>query len=146
MDLRRFLHTGFEYDLWANRQWLTALGGFTDLLPAQSVLDHILAAQRIWLERIGAQVPVQTEDTSLADRFGVVTRVWTAVVGTADLDQAITYRTFAGDDYTDSLSRIALHVINHGTYHRGQLRGLAQAEGRTDFPETDLIRYFREGF
>lgn len=42
------------------------------------------------------------------------------------------------------LSEVAHHVFNHGTYHRGHLRGLADAAGFEDFPETDLIRFYRE--
>ncbi len=41
------------------------------------------------------------------------------------------------------VSEITEHVINHGTYHRGHLRGLAEAEG-ISFPDTDLIVYLRE--
>jgi uncharacterized damage-inducible protein DinB len=42
------------------------------------------------------------------------------------------------------VSDIAAHVVNHGTYHRGQLRERAEADGLDDFPETDLILFFRQ--
>ena len=39
---------------------------------------------------------------------------------------------------------MAHHVLNHGTYHRGHLRGLAYAEGWDDFHDTDYSAWLRE--
>jgi uncharacterized damage-inducible protein DinB len=42
-----------------------------------------------------------------------------------------------------TIGEIAHHVINHGTYHRGHLRGLCDAAEFTEFPDTDLIKFYR---
>lgn len=144
MDLRQDLIERFDYDLWANRQWWTALGKLKDLARAQATLEHILTAQRVWLSRMGVEVSQASENLGIDDVAVFVNRAWKMVVTDSSLDQPITYRNLAGFEFTNSVAQIANHVINHGTYHRGQLRGQAQAEGLENFPETDLIVFYRE--
>lgn len=144
MDLRHDLIERFDYDLWANRQWWTALGKFKDLARAQATLEHILTAQRIWLSRMGVEVSQASENLGIDDVAVFVNRAWKMVVTDSVLEQPITYRNLAGFEFTNTVGQIANHVINHGSYHRGQLRGQAQAEGLENFPETDLIVFYRE--
>jgi uncharacterized damage-inducible protein DinB len=59
-----------------------------------------------------------------------------------DLDTTLTYQTFRGDTYTDTLKDIFAHVINHGTHHRGQVGVLLKQAG-ADLPPTDYIFYVR---
>jgi len=144
MDLRQDLIERFDYDLWANRQWWTALGKLKDLARAQATLEHILTAQRVWLSRMGVEVSQASENLGIDDVAVFVNRAWKMVVTDSALDQPITYRNLAGFEFTNTVGQIANHVVNHGTYHRGQLRGQAQAEGLESFPETDLIVFYRE--
>lgn len=144
MDSKEVLRSGFEYDLWANRQWVQAIGRFKDMEQAHAILEHILFAQRIWLERCGGMVPVQVDDTSLVDLFRAATSAWIDLVNESFLDQTVTYQNLRGVEFTDRFGHIATHVINHGTYHRGHLRGLADCQRIQDFPETDFIAYQHE--
>lgn len=144
MDLRNYLIEGFEYDLWANRIWLAVLPTISDTETRekfQHVLNHILGAQRNWLERCGGHNPELTYDLD-AD-FEATAKAWQAFLRTANLEEEIHYSTKAGDRCVNYLRQIVLHVMNHGTYHRGHLRGLAQAYGIEDFEDTDLVRYIR---
>lgn len=60
-------------------------------------------------------------------------------IGLAALDETITF-TFIGGNEPASMSRgdILLHVVNHGTYHRGHIAGMMHKHGvmapTTDFP------------
>ena len=144
MDLRQDLMQRFDYDLWANRQWLKAIGRFRDIEKAQSTFEHILGAQRVWLSRLGVEVTQAGEDMSLDELVGIVNRAWHMVLTDGALEQPITYQNLHGFPFTNTIGQIATHVVNHGTYHRGQLRGQAMAEGLESFPETDLINFYRE--
>ncbi len=144
MDLRETLFEGFRYDLWANRQWAASIGSFKDMLRAQHVLEHILKAQKNWLTRCGVEVVEPIDNVALGDLFEHYSGAWEMLLAELPLDHRVSYRTIAGQPQTSSLGQIARHVINHGTYHRGHLRGLAEAEGVEDFPESDLILWFRE--
>jgi uncharacterized damage-inducible protein DinB len=58
------------------------------------------------------------------------------------LDEGITYRTSAGDQFTTSLRDILIHVALHGTYHRGQIAAAVRAGGDTP-ASTDYIHFVR---
>ena len=95
------------------------------------------------MERCGAlELPTNTE--SIDGVFAVYHREWRALVKDGNLDMIIEYTNSRGEEYARPLGEIAWHVINHGTYHRGQMRAVAEAQGLVDWPETDLIRFFDE--
>jgi uncharacterized damage-inducible protein DinB len=55
----------------------------------------------------------------------------------------ITYRAMNGSPYANPLGELLRHVVNHGTYHRGQVATLLRQLGVKP-PQTDLILYYRE--
>ncbi len=73
-----------------------------------------------------------------AETLERMNKKWKEVLATEDSDRSIIYCRTAGEQFTTSLWVIARHVVNHGTYHRGELRGLCRARGEIDFPETDF--------
>lgn len=139
--MRDFLLRGLDYDLWANQKWVNVLGNFKDSQRALEVFEHILFAQRTWLGRCGFHVE-QVENLAFAQLIASLIQTWKAFIEDADLSAWVEYQTFAGETYSTQLGDIVAHVINHGTYHRGHLRGLAEKEG-IEFPETDLVAYIR---
>ncbi len=48
-----------------------------------------------------------------------------------------------GTAYFNSVEEIIMHVMNHGTYHRGQLITMLRMVGFTAVESTDFIRYLR---
>jgi uncharacterized damage-inducible protein DinB len=46
-----------------------------------------------------------------------------------------------GRSFRQALVVIVLHVVNHGTHHRGQASGFLRAMGHTP-PELDLDLYY----
>lgn len=144
MEWRQFFLQAFDYDRWANQQWLDGLSGFKNIDRAFKVLEHILDAQFTWLSRCGAIVHPQSEDLPLKTLFDDSHGGWLTLVSSTEFDEPIVYQNSRGQEFTQSFGSIVSHVINHGTYHRGRLRGLAEAEGYENTPETDLILYLRE--
>lgn len=138
------LSTLFDYDLWATRRWLLALPKIADLARTHEVLEHMLYAHRIWLERLGHEAPPAGGAIPMQAVFEEMSRAWKRIVEEAPLDAEVEYSARDGQRFSNTIREIAQHVVNHGTYHRGQLRGLAEAEGFMGFPETDLIAYLRE--
>lgn len=144
MQLQSWLEIGFEYGLWANSMWIDHLGNFRSPEKATQVLDHILTAERIWLIRCGQDAPPADENETAQAVATRLSNQWQHLIRSTPLDTLIDYRNVAGEPFQNQLGEIALHVINHGTYHRGHLRGLADAEGLEAFEDTDLIKYFRQ--
>jgi uncharacterized damage-inducible protein DinB len=136
MILKQF----FVYDLWANMQWLQWLEEQGWPEPEKQVFAHILESQWVWHERLEGRPPSkmpQLEPTSsLAQELN---DSWQEILRTRKPDEVIGFRRFSGEEATLRLGEIAHHVANHGTYHRGELRGLCRAKGQGQFPETDLM-------
>jgi uncharacterized damage-inducible protein DinB len=129
----------FDYDLWANRRWLACLVSKQLPEPDTEVFAHILSAQQIWLTRVQGESPSKmpkvepTESESARLHSG-----WKDVILNTTGDREISYRRTTGEELTTWLSDIAHHVVNHGTYHRGELRGLCRSRSDDDFPESDF--------
>jgi uncharacterized damage-inducible protein DinB len=115
-------------------------------------LAHIYAADRVWMGRLQGVNPklyVNDEDRDLV----VLSHAWPAL-----LKQ---WKTWAGAltdefvhnkvDYTNPKGnpditpqwQIVLHVVNHGTHHRGQVSGFLRAMGKVP-PPLDLMAFYRE--
>jgi uncharacterized damage-inducible protein DinB len=69
---------------------------------------------------------------------------WKEFIKVEDLDRVVDYKTLRGDPFSNTVTEIARHVINHGTYHRGELRGRAGERGLDGFEETDYILFCRD--
>lgn len=60
------------------------------------------------------------------------------------LAKQIDYKNTAGKPFSNTVEEIIYHVVNHGTFHRGQIITMLRANGFTDVGSTDLITYLRE--
>jgi uncharacterized damage-inducible protein DinB len=145
--MREWLIDGFRYDLWANRRWAPVAAGTleevgwpdsSDEIPTEpkarmaDTFAHILWGQRIWLERLGVEV--------CAEGLGWLDALherWISTLSERDPAERIEYRNTKGVPFNRPIGDIAWHMINHGTYHRGQLREIADCAG-LDWPETDF--------
>ncbi|MBS1718093.1 MAG: hypothetical protein JSS72_10235 [Armatimonadetes bacterium] len=132
----------FDYALWANTQWIDAAKGIEG---GEARLRHILKSEEIWLSRCqGRPADIDEEEelgqTAIRNHAG-----WVNYLANADLNADISYHSLDGVPYTSALRDILHHVVNHGTYHRGEMRGYYARANRDDFPETDYIGYARQG-
>ena len=60
-----------------------------------------------------------------------------------DLDRVIEYQTMKFGAYRNPLWESMQHVVNHGTYHRGQVTTLLRQLGARPML-TDLMHFYRE--
>jgi uncharacterized damage-inducible protein DinB len=150
----------FAYCVWANGQVFDAAGA---LLPEQlatpiassfpsvrGTLGHIVAAEWIWLRRWRGESPTAmpgwVSESSLSELRGQLAAVeaerdqYLASLSDADLAQRVEYRTLAGQAYFDPLAGLMRHLVNHSTYHRGQVATQMRHCGKVP-PTTDLFAY-----
>jgi len=116
---------------------------------------HMYQADAAWFGRIHGNPDSQTTSyppkpdlAGLAsDWFGVLDAAvrWSVGLGEADWGGAIAYKDSRGNEHTTPLLPIILHVVNHGSYHRGQVSSLLRQSGLTP-PNTDLINFYRQAF
>lgn len=73
---------------------------------------------------------------------GARQRAFLADLGEAALDRTVPYANIAGEPLASSISEMLRHVVNHSTYHRGQIVTMLRQLGKRP-PSTDMILYFR---
>jgi len=153
----------FDYGSWANARMLAAAEGLAaeqlDAAAASSfpsvraTLAHIVAAEWIWVRRwLGespASAPAWAGGATLAElrtHLAAVEAERAALLNRltdADLVAVVGYRGLDGTAAALSLGKLMRHVVNHSTYHRGQLATQLRQLGQAP-PATDLTRYLRE--
>jgi uncharacterized damage-inducible protein DinB len=154
----------FDYGSWATALMFDAAEALTqEQLEAPAVssfpsihatLAHIVGAEWIWLRRwLGdspTSAPVWAGKPTLAELKIQLATVeaertgFLAPLTDADLDGEVSYRGADGKAFLHPLGQLIRHVVNHSTYHRGQLATLLRQAGHTP-PNTDFTRYLREG-
>jgi uncharacterized damage-inducible protein DinB len=143
------LRAAWDYDLWAMERWLQALVRFPEPGEADQAATHIQRAQWIWLRRVneaaglGLILPSEPMAPSIV-LARELNRLWAEAMDQLEPAALIAYKNQAGAAFSSAFGDIAQHVILHGSYHRGQLREMAEAQGLADFPETDFILWSRE--
>jgi len=147
----------YDYNRWANARVHDAVAKLTaeqytrDLSNSfhsvRDTLTHILAAEWIWLKRWHGESPKALLDpadfpnlAALRARRTEVEREQTAFVNNLTdvlLNAPISYLNLKGETWTYPLWQMMQHLVNHSTYHRGQvttmLRQLGAAPAATDF-------------
>lgn len=113
-------------------------------LQVNKLFWHVLTSKHIWISRVfGAKPKFGVWDDQLdtsqfeflaADNHEVLIRI----LDTLPLATAVTYKNTSGQVFTDLLSDILFHIINHSTYHRGQIAQRLHALG-FEIPATDYI-------
>jgi uncharacterized damage-inducible protein DinB len=113
-------------------------------------LVHIYQGDAIWFDRLtdkpttllsnydpGTELP--TRWRALHGRYVS----WAENLGYAGWDRVVSYKDTKGNPYETPVWQIVLHVVNHATYHRGQIVTMLKQLGRSVVC-TDLIVYYRE--
>ena len=151
-----------DYTSWASRRLVEAAAALSEAelihdfkTADKSVLGtlvHLYVSERIWLARLQiAPYPVppvsetdyrfavlQNEWPVLLDRW----KQWASGLTDQDVQQLVSYTDTRGRWWEEPLWQLLLHVVNHGTHHRGQVSGFLRSLGHAP-PPLDLTLYYR---
>ena len=152
-----------QYNAWANERIVVFLANLDDAIldteikssfpSLRKTIMHIWDAQQIWFMRLrGVTItgwPSQSFtggtkemlDGFIADSHAMVNFI--ASKDQAYLNGNADYNTLNGTAYTTPVEVILSHVVNHGTFHRGQVITMLRELGFTSFESQDLIAYYR---
>ena len=142
----------FEHLAWADARALASLRSQASVHPrALELLAHLAASEHVWLARIEGRTPLvpvwPTLDLDQCESLDRETHArFRALLGGLDapgaLGRVVTYRNSAGSEFASSVEDILLHVVLHGSYHRGQIALLVRDAGDAPQP-TDYIAFVR---
>ena len=156
-------HQLYLYNRWANRRLLDAA---QELSPAEldrnlggsfpsvrQTLLHMNWVDRLFLRRWSG---LSTEDLTSPPMFDSVEELrssWEKIgeeqlkfmerLKDNDLDKTLSYIDSRGRSISLPLQQVLLHLVNHSTYHRGQLASQLRRLGKIP-PPTDYILFCRE--
>jgi uncharacterized damage-inducible protein DinB len=157
------LRTMLDYHYWARDRLLDAIGAlspeqFTRDLGSsfKSVRDtvaHTYAAEWAWYQRWHGQSPTALLPFDQFPDVASIRTAWTAHeakmrayvegLGDAGVDKVIDYTLLNGSPGSTPLWQMLQHVVNHASYHRGQVTTMLRQLGATPAKPMDMIAYYR---
>ncbi len=155
-----------KFNLWANKR----MGDFilkhmndemadreivSSFSSVRKTIYHIWGAEGIWLSRLNRVSPNDFESNHFKgliqeglQRYIAESEKFARFVAGTDEDfiaSNISFNLLNGDSYTQAVADIIPHLVNHSSFHRGQLITMFRQLGFTELlPRTDFIAYCRE--
>ncbi len=141
-----------EYNQHANQMIIRSFvdDGFR-LEEGIRLFSHLINAHHTWLARMQEESPVfDIWEIHVVNSFFQVDQKnheasHALLEKLPDLEANIQYSNSQAKTYRNSYQDIFMHIINHSTYHRGQLSRMIRENGFVP-PSTDYIFYRREQF
>ena len=131
--MKKYFLDLFEYNNWANDKIILRLQSineeFKNANPLQ-ILSHIISVQDYWFERVKG---IKSYNIFLWDEFsiqelGVLSlnshQDWVKFItklNESEFEKKSSYKNPDGKKMTRSYQDIFQHIINHSSYHRGQI-------------------------
>jgi len=147
--MEQFLRELFEYSHHFNQKLADVFYDSPDKTSerAVKVFNHLLNAHQVWNNRIEPKQaafgiweihPVQ--DLKDIDQTNYEQTL--QILDMFDLNETITYSTSKGQPFDNRIRDMLFHIINHSTYHRGQIATEFRQHGLEPLM-TDYIFYKR---
>ena len=158
------LRTLVDYHYWARDRLLDAV---ERLSPAQlnedlgnsfpsirDTLVHLYGADRVWCDRWEREPPRGMPDPagfpdvpSIRGAWGEQEHKVRAVLerlGEQGVGEPIEYKTITGQVQAQPFWQMLQHLVNHGSYHRGQITTMLRQLEQSPPASMDLISFYRE--
>lgn len=153
----------YDFNAWANHRTLEAAAALkpeeflrgmgSSFSSVRDTLAHIYGGEWLWLERFQGRSPASLPEAgqfadlaSLRSRWDELESRLLRYVGglsQADIERVFEYKTLNYGVYSNPLWESLQHLVNHGTYHRGQVTTLLRQLGAKAI-QTDLMHFYRE--
>jgi uncharacterized damage-inducible protein DinB len=154
-----------DYHYWARDRMLAAVESlaaekYTQMLVSsfRSVRDtvvHMYAAEWVWNRRWHGESPTELIPGVRFADVEAIRHAWTelehevrgdlARLDDDGLKAVVHYRLFSGVEAATPFWQILQHVVNHASYHRGQVTTLLRQLGAAPPESIDLITFYRTG-
>jgi uncharacterized damage-inducible protein DinB len=153
-----------DYHYWAQEQMFDALERLSAeqwALPLESSFKsirdtavHVWGAEKVWCSRWQGVSPggIQSSDgfptphslRSASQELEREVRGVIREIGVEGVDRRFEYKTLAGTPQSSLFWHMVQHMVNHATYHRGQLTTMLRQVEAIPPKSMDLIAFYRE--
>ena len=153
-----------SYNVWATNSLLDVIRALPEEklhLPINSsfpsifkTLLHLLDAESIWWQRMNLKERIdKPSDGFTGDMIALGTAIqkqnklwsdWVTAANENKLQHEFFYHDSRGERHKSPVYQVLLHLLNHGTYHRGQLITMLRQVGVEKLPCTDFIAWARK--
>lgn len=157
------LVTMLDYHYWARTRLLDAAAALTpeqyardmgsSFKSVRDTITHVYAAEWAWHERWHGRSPAALLPADQFADVAALRQAWSAletkvrayVAGAhTDIDRVIEYKLLSGQPGASPLWQMVQHVVNHASYHRGQVTTLLRQLGAQPAKSMDMIAFYRE--
>ncbi|MFL5727861.1 MAG: DinB family protein [Cytophagaceae bacterium] len=150
--MREYFIKLFKYNDWANNLILDTLSK-TDIKDPDvyKIFSHVINAQFIWMSRITGNKAIHKAVWSIhpledLKKFSKEsTAMWLEYLSKLDgqeMQRSISYSNSEGASFQNIVGDMLPHIVNHASYHRGQVNKLIRREGHP-VNNTDFITWRR---
>jgi uncharacterized damage-inducible protein DinB len=157
------LRTMLDYHYWARDRLLEALDPLTSeqfdrdlgssFKSIRETVVHIYAAEWAWHSRWQGTSPTALMKSDIFPDVVSVRRAWTEHeanlraflegLGEAGLTRVFEYKLLGGQPGSSPFWQMLQHVVNHASYHRGQVTTMLRQIGAPPAKSMDMIAYYR---
>jgi len=122
-------------------------GDLEFMIPERAIvlLSHTLNTQKIWNNRIAGEEDkvdvwgnIKVDEMTFAENKNFAESL--ELLENENLDRVVQFKNSKGESYQNSVRDIMFHVINHSTYHRGQIATEFRKQG-IDPIVSDFVYY-----
>jgi uncharacterized damage-inducible protein DinB len=158
------LKTLIDFHYWARDRMLDAAENLTpeqftrdmgsSFKSIRDTLAHLYSAEWAWYQRWHGTSPTAMLPFEQFPDVASIRQTWSThearmrsfldSLTDADINRVIEYRMLDGRPGSSPLWQMVQHIVNHGSYHRGQLTTMYRQLGAAPAQSVDLIRYYRE--
>ena len=157
------LRTLLDYHYWARDRMFEALEPLTaeqvdrdmgnSFKSIRDTVTHVYAAEWAWYSRWQGTSPDKLLPADLCPDLAAVRLAWTDLeakiraylehLGEANVTQVIEYKLLSGQAGASPFWQMLQHVVNHGSYHRGQITNKLRQLGAQPAKSLDMIAFYR---
>jgi uncharacterized damage-inducible protein DinB len=154
MEVWERLRRELAYNAWANQETHRSLDAASTVPDrAAVVMAHIIAAEWLWLRRLGQSCPPMAVWPTLSPSVCKVqlhdlSHAWQDYLqdlASESLLREVSYINSQGEHWSNSVADILTHVVLHSSYHRGQIATLLGRAGEKA-AYTDYIECVRRDY
>ena len=157
------LRTLLDYHYWARDRLLDALEPLTagqltrdmgnSFKSIHETVAHVYAAEWAWYERWQGRSPTALLPSDLFPDLASIRRAWSEHeakmrgyvegLGEDGGSRVMDYKLLSGQAGSSPIWQMLQHVVNHASYHRGQVTTMLRQLGAQPAKSMDMIAFYR---